>query len=88
MHVPTPPRRRRTSNLLSEDEGSRSNYILDIKQDYARVRELRGNRQSSKKYLTLKQARANKLTFDWDNYTPPRPKFLGVKVFDNYPWKS
>ena len=73
------------SNLLSEEESTRSNFILDIRQDYARVRELRGNRQSAKKYLTLKQARANKLALDWDSYTPPRPEFVGIKVFDNYP---
>ncbi len=72
-------------SLLSADESARSNFILDIKQDYARVRELRGNRQAAKKYLTLRQARANKLAPDWRNYTPPRPRFTGLKVFDNYP---
>jgi 5-methyltetrahydrofolate--homocysteine methyltransferase len=73
------------SALLGEDEDNRSNFILDTKTEYARIREQRGNRQSSKKYLTLKQARANKTKLDWDNYTPPKPNFLGVKVFDNYP---
>ncbi len=73
------------SALLGEDENTRSNFILDTKSEYARIREQRGNRQSSKKYLTLKQARANKTKIDWANYTPPKPNFLGVKVFDNYP---
>ncbi|MFN7115368.1 MAG: methionine synthase [Saprospiraceae bacterium] len=73
------------SALLGEDENTRSNFILDTKSEYARIREQRGNRQSSKKYLTLKQARANKTKIDWATYTPPKPNFLGVKVFDNYP---
>ncbi len=72
------------SNLLSENENERSNFILNVKDDYARLREQRGNRQSAKKYLSLKQARKNKLPIDWDHYTPPRPNVLGVKVFDDY----
>jgi 5-methyltetrahydrofolate--homocysteine methyltransferase len=72
------------SALLSEDENARSNYILDIKKDYERVRELRGNRKSAKKYLSLKQARANKTKIDWQNYEVPRPNFIGTKIFDDY----
>ena len=72
------------SNLLANDENQRSNFLLDIRQDYERVRVQRGNRQSNKKYVTLKQARANKLPADWANYQPPRPRFLGIKVFGDY----
>ncbi|MCB9036009.1 MAG: methionine synthase [Lewinellaceae bacterium] len=72
------------SNLLANDENQRSNFLLDIRQDYERVRVQRGNRQSNKKYVTLKQARANKLPAGWANYQPPRPRFLGIKVFDGY----
>ncbi|MEM1121374.1 MAG: methionine synthase [Bacteroidota bacterium] len=73
------------SNLLSDDDDTRSNYILDLKADYNRVREMRSNRKSSKKYLTLKKARENKLQLDWSNYTPVTPSFTGTRVFDNYP---
>ncbi|MDX1942892.1 MAG: methionine synthase [Saprospiraceae bacterium] len=72
------------SNLLSENVDERSNFILSTKDDYARIREQRGSRQSSKKYLTLKQARANKAKIDWDHYAPPKPTFLGIKVFNDY----
>lgn len=72
------------SNLLSENESERSNFILSTKDDYARIREQRAGRQSTKKYRTLKDARKNKTQIDWANYTPPKPKFLGVKVFDDY----
>ncbi|MCR9287171.1 MAG: methionine synthase [Bacteroidetes bacterium] len=72
------------STLLSDDKDARSNFILDIKNDYAKIRENRANRQSSKEYLTIEQARTNKLKFDWENYTPKKPSFLGTKTFDNY----
>ena len=72
------------SALLSKDDDVRNNFILDTKKEYERVRELRGNRKSSKKYLTLKKARENKLQLDWDIYNPPKPTFLGTKVFDDY----
>ncbi len=74
-----------SSSLLSKDSNIRSNYILDIRKDYKRVREMRANRQSRKKYLTLKQARANKLQLDWAAFEPIKPTFTGTKVFENYP---
>jgi 5-methyltetrahydrofolate--homocysteine methyltransferase len=72
------------SSLLSKEEGVRDTYVKSIKDDYNRVRELRGNRKSEKRYLTLRQARANKLQLDWKAYRPTKPSFLGTKVFDNY----
>jgi len=70
--------------LTSADENSRQRYIAEIQREYARLREQRANKTSSKKYLPLKDARANKLKLDWGRYVPPVPKFLGVKVFENY----
>ena len=72
------------SSLLSKDEDSRSNYILDIKKDYERVRELRGNRKSNKKYRTLKEARANRYQVDWASTETLTPKKLGIEVFEDY----
>ena len=72
------------SNLLSEDEDLRSNFILDTKKEYERVRVQRANRTSHKKYLTINEARKNKLELDWDNYTPMKPNFIGTKVFEDY----
>ncbi|MCF8246226.1 MAG: methionine synthase [Saprospiraceae bacterium] len=72
------------STLASSDENVRSNYIVETKKDYAAIREQRLNRTSSKKYLSIKEARANKFQIDWTDYQPPKPSFLGVKVFENY----
>jgi len=72
------------SSLLSEEEGVKSSYVADLKEEYERVRKLRGNRKSNKKYITLTQARANGIQIDWSSYTPHPPSFLGIKAFDNY----
>jgi 5-methyltetrahydrofolate--homocysteine methyltransferase len=34
--------------------------------------------------LSLKESRANKPKFDWANYTPPKPTFLGLRDFGPY----
>ncbi len=72
------------SALLSEHEDTSSNFILDIKKEYERVRTLRGNRKANKKYITLKKARANKAQISWADYTPPKPATTGIQVFDQY----
>ncbi|MCG8328222.1 MAG: methionine synthase [Chitinophagales bacterium] len=72
------------SNLLGSDEDNRSNFILDTRKEYERIRIQRGNRRSNKKYLTLEQARQNKLPIEWDSYLPPKPQMTGVKVFEDY----
>ena len=34
--------------------------------------------------VTLAQARANKTPIDWADTVPPKPKFIGRRVFRNY----
>ncbi|MEM1322166.1 MAG: methionine synthase [Bacteroidota bacterium] len=72
------------SRLLSKEDATRTAFEQEIKQEYVRVRKLRGNRKSNKKYLTLKKARANKLELDWDGFKAVKPSFLGVRIFNNY----
>jgi len=71
------------SSLLS-DEDARSNFILDVKKEYADLRVARGDKKSVKKYISLEKARQNKLLLDWKQYQPVRPSFLGTKVFQEY----
>lgn len=72
------------STLLSTDENARSNFILDTREGYEKIRQARVGRQSVKKYISLDQARYNKAPLDWATYTPPEPPFLGVKSFLQY----
>jgi 5-methyltetrahydrofolate--homocysteine methyltransferase len=45
-------------------------------------------RKRPTKPLSLAEARKRKLDFDWDKYTPPIPKYIGVKVFEDYSIKE
>ena len=69
------------SNLLSDNEDTYNNYVIDVKQDYDRVRKQRAGRTSTKQYLPFAAAQNNTLSLDYD---PVKPTFLGTKVFDNY----
>jgi len=72
------------SSLLHEDENTRSNFILDVRSNYEKVREHRGNRKSNKKYLTLNKARENAFQMDWTDYEPPVPKKPGIHLIEDY----
>lgn len=70
------------SALLSKERHDA--FCAEIKADYQAVRERHAARQNDKRRITLEAARANKYAIDWDTYTPPVPKQLGIQVFDDY----
>ena len=72
------------SALLSKNEDHRTNFILDIKDQYEKMRVRRQAQLSAKKYVSLAEARANKMVLDFENYVPPTPRFLGTRTFRNY----
>ncbi|MDE2608268.1 MAG: methionine synthase [Burkholderiales bacterium] len=70
------------SNLLSDDGAAK--YLEEVRADYERIRVQHANKKALP-MVSLATARANKATFDWSAYTPPKPKFIGRRVFKNYP---
>jgi len=70
------------SSLLSPL--TREETIAEVRGDYAKVADAHERNEAAKKRLPLEAARANALKLDWQSYTPPKPSFLGVKVFDNW----
>ena len=68
--------------LLSD--GRQQEYVQSLKDEYNRMREQRAKRSAKRKGFTLQQARDNAYKGDWENYTPPKPAFLGIKTFDDY----
>lgn len=70
------------SSLLNPN--NKEKFEAEIKAEYEMMRQRHLSKQVIKDYLTIEDARKNKLQLDWENYTPPKPTFLGVKVFDNY----
>ncbi len=66
-------------SLLNSDKKI---YASTIRAEYDAFRETFLNRSRDKNFLTIEQARANKLQLDWDNYTPVKPNFIGVKTIE------
>lgn len=56
----------------------------EIKAEYEMMRQRHKGKQVIKDYLTINTARENKLKLEWQSYNPPKPSFIGVRVFDNY----
>src|SRR5882762_1636178 len=65
--------------LLSEQ--LKSDFDRKTREDYERLRREHAAKTEKKKLLTLEQARANRTPIDWRNYVPPKPEFLGVRVY-------
>ncbi len=69
------------SDLLSDERAPR--FIADLDADQERVRAQHAARKSTP-LVSLAQARANPAAIDWSAYTPPKPRFLGRRVFRNH----
>jgi 5-methyltetrahydrofolate--homocysteine methyltransferase len=67
-------------NLLNSE--TKEKYTQDIRTEYDALREGYLNRSRDKNFLTIEQARANKLQLDWSKYTPKKPNFIGTKTVD------
>ena len=71
------------SKLLSEDQSE--TFQKEIKAEYDTMRDEFANRKSDITYISLEEARANKLQIDWsDNAQTCKPNYTGIKVFENY----
>ena len=67
------------SNLLSEE--LRGDFDAKTRADYARLREEHAAKSREKKLISLEQARVNRTPVDWSAYVPPKPEFLGTRVY-------
>jgi 5-methyltetrahydrofolate--homocysteine methyltransferase len=62
-------------NLLNDNK---IDYAKTIRSEYDTLREGYLNRSRDKDFLSIEDARKNKLQLDWENFTPFVPKQLGV----------
>jgi 5-methyltetrahydrofolate--homocysteine methyltransferase len=70
------------SSLMSD--GERARYIEGVHKEYIKIREDYLKSETKKARLTLPAARANAYKIDWEGYAPPKPTFLGTRVFTGY----
>lgn len=60
--------------------GSRkAEFVADLKDEYAKLREHHQKNRASKVILSINEARKNRFQIDWSNFKSPKPNFLGVK---------
>jgi 5-methyltetrahydrofolate--homocysteine methyltransferase len=81
IYVPDASRSVSVAQSLLSDQASK--YIAEINADYDKVRFQYANKKQVPLW-PLKKARANKTPIVWSGYTPPKPKFIGRRVFKNY----
>ena len=81
VYVPDASRSVGVAQSLLSDQAAR--FIADLEADYEKVRQLHASKKQTPLW-SLARARANKTPIDWSAYTPPRPKFIGRRVFRNF----
>ena len=64
---------------------SRGPYVAEVRAEYVKIAAAHARQHEDRHRLSIKQARANAPKFDWRGYRPPRPRFLGTKLFADYP---
>ena len=70
------------SSLLSQD--MKPGYVETLRAEYRKVADAHERSEREKQRLPLAKARANPHRIDWTGYEPPKPSFLGTKVFQTW----
>jgi len=82
IHVTDASRSVTIAGKLLGNEKSR--FVKEIKDEYAILDQNHKAKQSFKGFLSIADARKNKLQLKNANYIPLKPAFTGVKIFSNY----
>ena len=70
-------------------DGRRQGRFVSERREEIRGRaRARGQSQAAQPTAGLRGCGHNGLQLDWQNYQPPRPSFLGTRVFDDFPLKN
>lgn len=68
------------SNLLQAE--TKDSYVQSVREEYDKLREGYLSRSRDKNYLSIEEARKNKLQLNWNNFTPVKPNFIGTKTVE------
>lgn len=71
------------SQLLSDE--TREKFADDVSNEYEKMRHEHANRKSTVEYISLEEARKNKLVVDWEAEHISAPNQTGVHVLNDYP---
>jgi 5-methyltetrahydrofolate--homocysteine methyltransferase len=76
------------SSLLSEVPGENKKYTAGVKKEYDNLRENYLKGRSEKKYLSIEEARNNRLKIDWSKCKITKPNKTGITVLNNFSLKK
>ncbi|MBL7885490.1 MAG: methionine synthase [Flavobacterium sp.] len=68
------------SNLLQAE--TKVAYAKTVRDEYNQLREGYLSRSRDKNYLSIEEARKNKLQLNWNDYHPVKPNFIGTKTIE------
>ncbi len=71
------------NSLLSDNQ--KLAFVKEISEKYETFRARHASKKVSKKLLPITEARTNKWTCDWSQYKPAKPKYTGIKVWEDFP---
>ena len=69
-------------SLLSKE--NKPGFLQKLQKEYGKLKEDFSNKRTAKAYLKLQEAQQNKVTIDWESYTPAIPRLTGTKNFPAY----
>ncbi|MFG1397732.1 methionine synthase [Roseixanthobacter pseudopolyaromaticivorans] len=70
------------ANLLNPE--TRASYMADVKAEYVKLADAHARADAAKQRVPLAKARENGLKLDFSAYLPPKPAFLGTRVFEDH----
>jgi 5-methyltetrahydrofolate--homocysteine methyltransferase len=72
--------------LLSKEQ--RNDFVVKNLEDQQRLRDLHDKAHKQEKFISINQARSNKLNINWGQVQIHKPSFTGNKAFNNYSLKE
>ena len=73
------------SNLLNENDEERKKFVQSFRNEYSQLKEDYEKKKSDKSFISLEDARRNRLKIDWTKAKIKKPNKPGVTVFKDYP---
>ncbi len=68
-------------NLLSHEH--KSGFLVNVQNEYRKLKEDFGNKRSAKAYLSFPDAQKNKAPINWNLFRPVAPTFTGTRGFSD-----
>ncbi|MFB3057770.1 MAG: methionine synthase [Ignavibacteriaceae bacterium] len=72
------------SRLLSNKSDEKQKYVAGVKEEYENLRENYLKRRAEKKYLSIDNARKNRLKIDWKSNNIIKPNKMGITILNKF----